>query len=549
MIPTRPRADAENGAVAVMVAILALVILGVGALAVDMGQVYAKRAALQSNVDMAVLAAAAELDSAGSCNSDVISAATDYLQENWIDGTADPLVVNLGGSAGDSDGYIRCDDWKVELWAPTATVNFGLAKALSEDNDSVEVPAHAAAQIMSPASSSGLPMFGVTGCDYGSQILRDDSGPAAPAPPVPPLTPSSASSNSATFTLSPTNTAAGTSSLTLKLTGLNLGGAEAVGFTGAGGPPDHYEVPAGSLTIAADGKSITLQVPAEVLAMEDVWFVRVKKGGNWSEDSKAQRFTVGEPRLYCASSVEGNFGTLDIPRSDTNSSVLEWNIIMGAEPVLSVHPSPSGECGGDPSPTVESKTSPVDGTNCIATEPGLKIAQTNAGLIKGKGTKDGRLDADTTPGCSRSGGDGRTPTAVSGTYLNDDLLTCFIVNNARISDLVSGNASGAGALSADIFKSPRYFWIPIVDAEPFNGKKSWPIIGFRPGFITDQPLSATNASPGLVSEFNGLDIAPSGLRQLNVILFDEAALPETAPALGGEVAYRGSGTKVIVLVE
>jgi len=59
-------------------------------------------------------------------------------------------------------------------------------------------------------------------------------------------------------------------------------------------------------------------------------------------------------------------------------------------------------------------------------------------------------------------------------------------------------------LSADIFNSPRYFWIPIVQREPATGKKSWPIVAFRPGFITDQAVSATEQSPGTVSEHNGL---------------------------------------------
>ncbi len=540
------RAGNERGATAVLVALLSMVILGAGAFAVDMGQVYAKRSALQSNVDLAVLAAAAKLDNSGACNSDVVTTATEYLLKagNEVDGQ---IPVNLSGSASDSDGYIQCAAWRVELWAPRAAVDFGLAKALSEDNTGVDVPAFAAAEVKSPSATSSMPMFGVSGCDYGSQILRDDSGPADP-PPVPPLTPNSATFNTANFTLAPESVPTGTLSQILTLNGTNLAGAVAVGFTAAGGPPDHHEVLAAGLTVNAAGTKITLNVPAAVLAADDVWFVRVFKGGLWSKQASAQRFVVGAPRLYCAESIEGNFGTLNVPRNDTNAFELEWNIIKGMQPALAIHPSPAGECGGDGSPTVESSSAPVDGTNCLETEPGLKIAQTNDGLIKGKGGLNGRLDADTTPGCSRDGDSDRTA-AFSGKYLNDDVLSCFIITGARVSDLVAGNAAGTNALSADILKSPRYFWIPILDAEPFNGKKSWPIVDFRPGFITDQPLSATNDYPGIVSTYNGLVSGPSGLRSLNVILFDEAALPESAPAVGGEVAYTGSGIKVIVLVE
>lgn len=536
----------DRGAVAILFAVLAVVLLGVGAFAVDLGQAYAKKSLLQTDVDIAVMAAVAELDQEVGCNSEVVSAAEDYLTRagNAVPGQ---YPIDLGGAPGDQDGFIRCPgDWKVELWAPRSEVPLGLGGVLSDD-DSFDVAARAAAQVRSPGAGGVLPFFGVQGCDYGAQTIRDDSGPTTTSAPVPPLDPDSSDHNKATFTLSPTSTPEGTSSVTMTLTGKFLDKADGVGFTGVGGPPYHHVVSA--LTITNGGTdTITLQVPSAVLDVPDVWYVRVLEDGKWSELGGAQRFTVGEDKLYCDTSLEGNFGTIDVPRSDSNSFTLERNIILGVEPALALHPSPSGECSGKPG-SVESKSAPVDGTNCLASEPGLKISATNAGLVTGKGGLPGRLDAASTSGCSRGGDDSRTAAEVLGKHINDDLLSCYIVNGAHLSDLVAGNAVGTAALSADIFASPRFFWIPIVDTDPATGKKSWPIVSFRPGFITDQALTATRAAPGSISALNGLVTEPSGIREVRVVLFSQDALPPTAPAVGDEVDYTGSGTKVLVLVE
>lgn len=533
----------ERGATAVLFAAVALVLLGVSALAVDVGQVYSKRAALQSNVDLSVLAATAKLDSSGACNQEVIDVAMDYLTKD-ANLVPDQTAVNLGGSATDGDGFIQCNNWRVDLWAPTSRVDYGLARAVT-DEAGVDVPAHAAAQIKSPSRNASLPMFGVDGCDYGLQTIRDDSGPAA-APPIPPLTPDSTTHNTAVFTITPDGQTVPNTATQITLNGTNLGGATAVTFTGAGGPPDHHEVLALDF-ITASATQIVINVPPAVLDIEDIWYVRVLKGSDYSDPTTAQRFTVGNIGL-CLGSLEGNFGTIDVPRTDTSFDT-EWNIIFGMQPELAIHPSPAGECSGQPG-SIESKTTPVDGTNCVSTLTGLKMAQANDGLISGKGGKHGRLDTDSTSNCSRSGNNSRTPTTIKGIYLNDDLLSCYIINGARLQDLIHPTTGSVGekALSADIFKSPRFFWIPIVQKEPATGKKSWPIVAFRPGFISNQALSATNASPGSISAHNGLESEPSGLRQLNVTLFDEAALPEFAPAAGGEIDYIGSGTKVIVLV-
>lgn len=541
---TARRTRDEHGAVAILVAILATLLLAIGAMAVDIGQAYAKKSLLQTDVDLAVLAAAAQLTTGGNtCNPEVVQTATDYLSkpENMVPGQ---YALNLGGSPGDLDGYISCSNWKVTLWAPRSHIDYTLARTIPGAPNGIDVTSTAAAQIKQGGQNATLPFFAVKGCDSGQQSIRNDSGPSTG---VPPLTPASGSpTNNATFTISPDTVASGLTSQNLTLTGSGFNNATQVYFSNASGANYIANIPAPTPTNATT--SFTVGVPSGVLALDDAWYVRVLIGTKLSKEAEAKRFTVGPPKLYCDASNEGNFGTIQIPRNDTNSFPLEWNIIKGIQPHLDPHPLPNGECDGQPG-SIISSPGPVNGTNCVATEPGLKMAETNAGLITGKGGLPGRLDAPSTSNCSRSGTNSRTPTAIKGTYINDDLLSCFITNGAHLSDLVAGNATGLHALSSDIFNSPRFFWVPVLDTDPSTGTKYWPIIGFRPGFITDQSLTATHDAPGTISAFNGLAEAPSGIREVDVVLFSQDALPEFAPAQGGEADYSGSGTKVLVLVQ
>jgi hypothetical protein len=275
----------------------------------------------------------------------------------------------------------------------------------------------------------------------------------------------------------------------------------------------------------------------------------VVAGGVYSKTANAQPFTVGDDKLYCDARNEGNFGTVDLPRNDTNAgNWLAYNIIKGIQPALAVHPTPNGQCDGQPG-SVVSTSAPVNGTNCVASETGLKVSSTTDGLVSGSGSLPGRLDASSTSNCSRNHDNSRTTATVKGKSLNDDLLTCFITNDAHISDLVAGNSVGTQALSADIFSSPRFLWLPVLDTDPATGKKYWPVVGFVPGFISDQDLSATRAAPGTISALDGIGADSSGVTEVKVILFSENALPDFAPARGGETNYTGTGPKAVVLVE
>jgi Putative Flp pilus-assembly TadE/G-like len=538
----------ERGATAILAAILAVSLFSVGAVAVDMGQVYAKRSALQSNVDMAVIAATAKLDQPDTCSPETVATAETYLTKpsNEVDGQ---YAVDLGGAPGDNTGFIQCQDWKVSLWAPRSHADFGLAEVMGFDG--VDVPAFAAAQVMSPSQSSSMPFYAADGCDSGTQIISDPPpGPSTPSE-VPPLEPTTTNPNNAGLgTIDPNDVPSGSSvNLPVRITGTNLDGVTAVGFTTAGGL--HEEVT--SLTITGTTQIDLTTVPQDVLDEDGIWYVRVFKDANWSATDEALAFTVGS-LLFCDGAVNGNFGTLRVARTGVDTADwLPYNIIRGLEPRLAPWPPPvPDECedGVPPAVTSDLPNEVNDGTNCLWTDPGFPAEPATDALVKGVDSYAGRLDEDTTPGCSRSGGNERTANAPSlGHGLNDDLFTCFLLNGHSIEDAVDGEP---GILSADILQSPRFFMVPVVPVDPFSGAFSrHPILEFRPAFLTDQPLFATQANPGTayISPYNGIEFHGNKIRRVRVVFFDAASIPETAPPVGGEVEYIGSGTRVIVLVE
>jgi Flp pilus assembly protein TadG len=62
------RADGERGAIGVLAAVLMLVVIGMGAVAVDVGQIYAERSQLQNGADAAALSVAQACYPRGTCS-------------------------------------------------------------------------------------------------------------------------------------------------------------------------------------------------------------------------------------------------------------------------------------------------------------------------------------------------------------------------------------------------------------------------------------------------------------------------------------------------
>jgi Flp pilus assembly protein TadG len=88
--------DNEKGAAGVLVAVMMLVLIGVGAIAVDVGQIYAERAELQNAADSAALAGAQICsESTGCTQADADALALSMANQNSKDGRSNVRFVDL----------------------------------------------------------------------------------------------------------------------------------------------------------------------------------------------------------------------------------------------------------------------------------------------------------------------------------------------------------------------------------------------------------------------------------------------------------------------
>lgn len=128
------RSRGEEGAIAIMVGLAAVALLGFGAVVVDAGALYAEKAELQNGVDAAALAIAQQC--ADDACGDVWATAEHLAQANASDGAVDIVDVNLASN-------------RVTVTATTATTDGGsgvrhwLAPVLGFDETSVTAVASA----------------------------------------------------------------------------------------------------------------------------------------------------------------------------------------------------------------------------------------------------------------------------------------------------------------------------------------------------------------------------------------------------------------------
>ncbi|SLK01470.1 pilus assembly protein TadG-related protein [Arthrobacter sp. P2b] len=144
--------DNQRGAAGVIVAVLVLVLIGAGALAVDLGQIYGERAQLQNGADAAALAVARSCyeDSCTQASADLI--ASELANKNALDGgSALSAPVDLST---DKEVTVRTSTRQGE--AGPGFLNKLFASALNAPP--VTVGAKATARIFFPSSSSGFPL-------------------------------------------------------------------------------------------------------------------------------------------------------------------------------------------------------------------------------------------------------------------------------------------------------------------------------------------------------------------------------------------------------
>lgn len=162
----------ERGALAVMVAILLVAMLGFGALVVDVGALVQERRELQNGADAAAFAVAQDC-AEGSCGP-YTATAEEYADFNAVDSASDVWEVcgNGPGLPGCPDppplpdgalGYVRVSDSTREAASGSDQISFTLARAMGFDGATVQMSATVAWG--SPSSATTTPLT-ISMCEF-----------------------------------------------------------------------------------------------------------------------------------------------------------------------------------------------------------------------------------------------------------------------------------------------------------------------------------------------------------------------------------------------
>ena len=583
----------DDGAVAVIVAITALLLFGIGALAVDLGNAYSRRREAQTTADLAALAGGQSLPD--SCAA--FAAAVKYLHDNPVsDDSGAPADFSNVTDEQLADGNLANGEVQVQNGAglampacPTSTaarrikvvvpgrnVAFGLANALGFS--STDVSASATAGIFSGGSL--LPIFIPQPCQSGSQVIKEGSGGTV----TPMYDPDGDNSGPTVDVVSPfEGTSGSTPTLTITLSDManpassqtvdTLGVMFTRGTTNVPAPADPVLHPATFVPdpVSSREGTVTVPLPAAVANVSGVWSVRVGQtvsgALHWSPNSKVGHYQVTP--ASCGQQATGDFGLLSSPRRTTVNNPtqgdLEQNLADGIDHLVAefptqpppVDPSVADNCRVHPANTpitggvldTTSNLSAGSVANCLDIETGNKVDSLTDGLING-GTNGGttftgRLTRPAAKSCPPPVG-GTNPTTLLGHNIVNSTLSCYLRPGYSIGDLNNAGkiaaAGPTGLLNPDIASDPRFFKIPVLYAEtnPQNG--FYPVVRFRAAFITDETQSSA-ATPS-----NGLTASSSKVTSMRAFLFDIDALPDVVNSGGNGSEFDGT-LKVVRLIE
>lgn len=560
LVSGRRRTRDERGAIAVVFAICAVLMFGMAAMGVDLGNAMNRKKLTQTSADFAALAGASGLPLTGSTT---VQAVADYLNKNQpsTDGTdkcntaTGPVTVAQLTDGDTSNGEVTFPTTtRIKVVAPASKVQFGLANAIGFSDTCVQGVAEA--RIASGATGMA-PYYATSACASGPQVLKSDAGGPSIPFSVPALSHNGESNTSVLSSTDP-NPSPNQIPLALpgdpdgpviQLFGTNLDAAtiDEVGFFNS----DQSEpIPATAVdTPPQSSTSISVKVPNAVAKVQDVWWIRVHNvvTDQWSTAAEARPLLVGEATLSCdPNSSSGNFGSVDLPWGGNDLADLQKNISDGVRPptTLKEWPGPpypaDNTCNTDPGGVISTDAQSKENTNCVQSVTGLKANPAYDGYLK---QPNGKLLVDTSAACQTVGRPMRGPYNE-----NSDVLSCFLKNDTlHLSDTIYYHGTDA-LFTQDIWKSPRFLLVPILDHDP-NGTKWMPIKGFVAGFITDQPTGASRTIPLVTGATdNGLVVQnPNKLRAIRIFFFSMDALP--SPPDGTTLQdYMGAGRKVITLV-
>ena len=467
----------EQGAVAVFVAILASLLMVMAALSVDLGNAWARKRAVQTQVDVSALSVGHLLPQTAANKNDIVDAVVGYLNRDnnqaygQSDVTRDQL---LDGALANGEVVFSNAGERMQVVAPGARVDFKFAGAISSGTD---VQAQATVEVQSPLPPGNkvLPFAMPDQCPFGPAMA--DTGPGGPNGPDTSGTFSPTNSrNGHLVSITPSTATTDASSVTMNVVmndlPNNASSAEIQFRTGA----TTVHSVTGTLTADptdSDNSILSISVPSEVLEAPIAWTVWGYVKNKHTDNSLT--FTVGEGstpatgEVSCVNSASGQFGQMYSPRNNeaADQRGLALNIALGLDHNL--YPwldAPAPECGK------KTQSPPADGTqdkpsevkpNCILPQTGNDGPWMLRGLITGIDGTAGRLNANANGHTKSSCGPGDVTR--EGVLINNDRLSCYLRPGYTLNDLAQTSGVTEDMLDPSVVDSPRFVWIPVIHAQ------------------------------------------------------------------------------------
>ena len=590
MTMSRSRTRSERGAIAIMVALLATVLFASAALAVDLGNAWSRKRAVQKQVDVSALGAGWMLPMT-SANKSAIAAKVAYYLDNSHNqalgqsSVTGAQLINDDLSDGevlfqDEDGSACSDSCpQMKVIAPQARVDFGFASALGMSHVEVQRAATVLVQSQLPPSEKTVPFWLPTGCGFGptqADTTQGGTEQIVTATATPTATPTATATATAEPRFEPAAGDVGAHVLTgAAVTEVGYYGQTTIsgyfvnGISGAGVKKVTLRAYPPNGTAYVDFAAQTLgngELPEFQVASSDI----TKTPGDWWVWALAQKnnsFTYSTTHLVirvnppesspsptptatdsgvavgCIGQDRGNFGQLDSPRAEGGSKQTRFarNLALGIDHRLTPYVFAPGddeqkECDAPGSilPGAQLDDLSRNGNNCIVGDTGNDGPKTYDGLVAGLGDgTTGRLEVvHGSTVCP-----GRSDRIVDGHVINDDVLSCFLRNGATLADISQTSGVSTSMIDPAVMDSPRFVWLPVVYAYDRAQKSFQPIRQFVAGFITDetQTTAATDA--------NGLTINGNSVDVLHVYTFNRDVLPpqeesvatDYDPTIGGAI--------------
>jgi hypothetical protein len=552
----------EDGAVAILTAVLAVLLLTVAALAVDLGNAWARKQDAQSQVDLATLSAAQLLPRTASNQDAILDEVVRYLSStnNLVPGQA--TVTRAGLTDGDdANGEVHFDsDVHLRVVAPAAEVKFGLAAVAGLDKVDVVADATAELQSQLPPMQEVLPFALPSGCPYGPGMADTPSnGPAVDDGTT--FTPNSGQTGSHTltgFTSTPSPAVQSSTTTSVSFTVGNLPNNSDSGVLRlylGGSTHEDYPLSWTQTTAAGQSRPVTKVLgDVRVTGTLGTWRAWVLTGPGSKHSTTSADLVVGAaspaPSVGCSTSVSGNFGQLDSPGWGVigKNQRFAHNIARGLDHVVTPFPTATADvcatnAGHDLIADAQLDETSVPDNNCLNIDTGNDGAWIMNGFVTGIGGHQGRIDAvfgHTRSGCG-------SDIAINGTTVNNDRLGCFLRNGATLAQLTDPDPADVSEAMIDpeITKSPRFVWIPVLRSDERINDKWQPIKMFVPGMITGETLDASTnpADP----DHDGLVWSGNKITSIQVFTFNPHVLPadERSPS----TAYDPTLQSIVRLID